>query len=257
MNILHAIYCALLLLFLQSDYRILKNESFQTGENYAFKIKYGFLTVGEASVNVDKEIFLTNNRPCYKVTVVGRTAGMTTLFKVKNTYVSYIDTLAFVPQKFMYSARENSYARDQSMVFSHALLEVTKTEKDQKKTFKVPKNTQDVVSGYYFLRTLNYSSMSMGQIVSAPLFFDEDLYSMKVKYGGKARIGTKFGKINVVKLNPLLPNNQMFKGENAIRIWVTDDANKVPVKIEADFSIGTVIFELKYFNDNRYPFKWS
>jgi hypothetical protein len=240
----------------QSDFRNIPNTSFLPGENYAFKIKYGFFTVGEALVNVDKTINIVQGRPCYKISVQGKTAGMTTLFKVKNSYTSYIDTAAFVPHKFIYSARENSYKRDQTIVFNQLENQVVKYEKEDKKAFKVPNDCQDVVSGYYFLRTIDFSKYALSGVFSAPLFFDDDLYNMKIRYGGKGTVNTKFGKIKVLKLNPVLPNNKMFKGENAIRIWVSDDKNRVPINIEVDFPFGTIDLELKNYSGNRFVFAW-
>jgi hypothetical protein len=240
-----------------NQYRNIPNDSFNAGESYFYKVKYGFLTIGEANVDVDEKIFSINNRACYKVNVVGKTAGVTDFFKVKNTYRSYIDTLAFIPQKFIYSARENNYKRDQVMNFNHDKNEVVKIEKEVTKSFSVPNNIQDVISGYYFLRTIDFSKFNLGQTVSAPLFFDEDLYNMKIKYAGKGIVNTKFGKIRVLKLNPILPKNGLFKGENAIRIWVSDDKNRVPLKIEIDFSFGTIDMEIKNYKGVKCPFVWK
>jgi hypothetical protein len=236
---------------------MLKNNSFVPGESYKYKIKYGIFTVGEALVDVDNQYYIVNNRPCYKVNVVGRTAGMTNIFKVKNTYRTYLDTSAFIPQRFIYSARENNFKRDQVVHFYHDKNEVVKIEKEESKTFQVPNNIQDVVSGYYFLRTIDYSKMQIGSSLSAPLFFDEELYNMKIKYAGKGTINTKYGKLKVIKLNPVLPKNDLFKGENAIRIWVSDDQNKVPMLIEADFSMGTISMEIKNYEGVKYPFLWK
>lgn len=251
-------FCLVLaVLFVNTDYRNIENTSFEAGEAYSYKIKYGFLTIGEADVNVDKKIFIVNSRPCYKVTVLGRTAGMTTLWKVSNTYISYIDTAAFLPQKFIYSARENSYKRDQTMVFDHPQNEVKHTEKDFNKNYKIPQNTLDVVSGYYFLRMVDFSKYNVGQTYSSPLFFDEQLYNMKIKYAGKGTVNNRNGKIKVLKLNPILPQNKMFKGENAMRIWVSDDQNRVPIKIEVEFPFGTIDMDLKSFSGNKHAFDWK
>jgi Protein of unknown function (DUF3108) len=230
--------------------------NFEIGEKYSYKIKYGFITIGGADVEMDEKIYAVNNQPCFKVNVIGRTAGMTDMFKVRNTYRSYIDTISFAPQRFLYSAREQNYKRDQVILFNHQSHVATKTEKENSKNFKVPQNIHDVISGYYLLRTIDFSKFSIGQSISAPLFFDEDIYQMKVKFAGRGRIHTKFGKINVLKLNPILPQNKLFKGENAIRIWVSDDKNRVPVKIEADFFIGTIEMELKTYDGVKYPFNW-
>jgi hypothetical protein len=237
------------------DYRVIHNDSFKAGESYYYKVKYGFLTIGEA--DVDEKIYNINNRPCYKVNVLGKTAGLTDVFKVRNTYRSYVDTAAFIPHRFIYSARENSYKRDQVMYFDHQKNEVVKVEKEQSKTFSVPNNIQDVISGYYFLRTIDFTKFSIGQTVSSPMFFDEDLYNMKIKFAGKGIVHTKFGKMRVLKLNPILPKNDLFKGENAIRIWVSDDKNRVPLKIEIDFSFGTIDMEIKNYKGVKYPFVWK
>jgi hypothetical protein len=254
-------YLVLIILFcsftISGEFRTIPNDSFRAGESYDYKVKYGFLTIGEAEVDVDEKIYLINSRPCYKVNVLGKTAGLTDVFKVRNTYRSYVDTLAFIPHKFIYSARENTYKRDQVMSFDHQKNEVVKTEKEESKTFNVPNNIQDVISGYYFLRTIDFSKFSIGQTVTSPLFFDENLYQMKIKYAGKGIVHTRFGKMRVLKLNPILPKNDLFKSENAIRIWVSDDKNRVPLKIEVDFSFGTIDMEIKNYKGVKYPFVWK
>jgi len=258
---LNSKYFFIILLFCSftfvGDFRTIQNDSFKAGESYDYKVKYGFLTIGEAEVDVDKKIYAVNNRPCFKVNVVGKTAGLTDVFKVRNTYRSYVDTLAFIPHRFIYSARENSYKRDQVINFDHHKNEVIKVEKEQSKTFTVPNNIQDVISGYYFLRTVDFSKFTIGQTITSPLFFDEELYSMKIKYAGKGIVHTRFGKMRVLKLNPILPKNDLFKGENAIRIWVSDDRNRVPLKIEIDFSFGTIDMEIKNYKGVKYPFVWK
>jgi hypothetical protein len=80
---------------------------------------------------------------------------------------------------------------------------------------------------------------------------------MKIKYAVKGIVHTRFGKIRVLKLNPILPKNNLFKGENAIRIWVSDDRNRVPLKIEIDFSFGTIDMEIKNYKGVKYPFVWK
>ncbi|NBA84479.1 DUF3108 domain-containing protein [Emticicia sp. CRIBPO] len=243
--------------FVQDDYREIKHDSFQAGESFDYKVKFGILTIGAANIDVDDKIYMVNSRPCYKVNVLGKTAGITDIFRVKNTYRSYIDTSAIVPQKFLYSARERDYKRDQTFSFDHQSNRVTKVEKDEATNYKVPNNIQDVISGYYFLRTIDFSKLKIGQTVSAPLFFDDELYNMAVKYNGKGRINTKFGKIEVLKLNPILPKNNLFKGEDAIRIWVSNDKNRVPIKLEVDFSVGTAVMELRSYKGEKHPFNWN
>lgn len=237
--------------------RVLIQDSFGPGESYEYKIKYGFIPIGQANVDVHSKIFSVNQKPCYRINVLGRTTGITDLFKVRNTYRSFVDTSSILPQKFILSAREGNYKRDQEFVFDQKKLEVKRIEKAEVKAFKVPRNVQDVISGYYFLRTIDYKNMKVGETVSAPLFFDNEVYNMKVKYAGKDVVRTKFGKINVVKLHPILPKNDLFEGEEAIRVWVSDDKNHVPIRLEVDFAIAAVSMEMVNYKNTKYDFIWN
>ncbi|UBM58942.1 DUF3108 domain-containing protein [Marinilongibacter aquaticus] len=238
------------------QYRYVKNTSFLAGETYTYKIKYGFLTIGQANVDVHKKIFNVQGRPCYRVNVTGRTAGLASLWKVKNMYRSYIDTTAMIPHKFEYSAREGNFERDQSFTFDQHRNVVIKKEKNKVEEYNVPDYVQDVVSGYYYLRTIDFADKSVGSMTSAPMFFDDKLYHMKVKYVGKEKVKTKFGTIETVKLYPILPHNDLFEGDEGIRIFVSNDSNHVPIRLEIDFSFGTISMELHNYRGERYPFHW-
>jgi hypothetical protein len=242
--------------FFIDPYRSITNTSFKAGEYYEYRIKFGIFPVGEALVDVSPQIFSVNNRPCFRVNILGRTTGLTDLFNIRNNYRSYLDTSAFVSQRFLMNIKENNYKKEQTVFFNHINNTATRSQDKDHKDFKVPDNIQDVVSGYYFLRILDFSKIKMGETISANLFFDDEIYNMKVKYNGKGEVKTKFGKIKVLKLNPILPPNKMFEGENAIRVWVSDDKNHVPIRIEVDFSVGSASMELKQYRGNRHEFDW-
>ncbi len=244
--------------FVVSDsYRYLPNHAFKAGEYFEYKVKYGFLNVGEATVDVSPQIYSVNNRPCYRVNIFGRTTGFTDLFRIRNTYRSYLDTSAILPQKFLMDLQENSYHKEQTITFDHITNAAVREQNKERKNFKLPDNVHDVVSGYYFLRTIDFTKVRIGETVSSNMFFDDEIYNMKVKYNGKGVVRTKYGKINVIKLNPILPKNKMFEGEDAIRIWVSDDKNRVPIKIEVEFSVGSATMELKNYRNTKYAFDWQ
>lgn len=242
--------------FVGEGYRYIPNDSFKAGEKYEYRVKFGFVNIGIANVNVNDRIYTINNRPCYRITVFGRTSGVTDVFRVRNTYLSYVDTLAIVPHQFVYNAREGDYKREQTIYFNQLRSKATIVDKNEKQNFNLPKYCQDVVSGYYFLRTLPFEKMRNGEIVEAPMLFAGELYNMKVKYKGRKTIKTKFGKINVFEIDPILPNNDLFNGSEAIKVYVSDDKNRVPIEIFVDFKVGSATMELKSFKNQRYAFDW-
>jgi hypothetical protein len=257
------LFAALLLLggWWNEDYRIIENHSFEAGEHLEYRVHYGFINAAEAVVHIDNRIQKINNRPCYNVKVTGRTTGAFDLVsKVRDTWQSYIDTLAIVPQQFYTNKREGSYKNVERLVFDHANNQVQRIQLDDNsktQNYNVPNNVQDVISGYYYLRTLDFDKIKPGQIITIKAFFEGDLYDMRMKYAGREQIKTKFGTCKVLKINPILPKNSFFEDENSIRIWVSDDTNKVPLKVEVELKIGHLAMELKKYSGLKSPLNFK
>lgn len=229
-----------------NTYRRVVNTSFGPGEHLEYRVHYGFVNAAEATVDVSPTLYKVNDRPCYRVNVDGRTVGaFDFVTTIRDTWRSYIDTSAILPQKFYTSLQENKYRKEENITFNHATNTVKAEERTERDVFKVPDNVHDIISGYYFLRTIDFNRLPNGQIIELPAFYDDTVYNMKVRYRGKDVIKTKQGKINVLKLNPVLGDNALFKKDESIRIYVSDDANKVPVKAEVDLWVGSMVMDLK------------
>ncbi len=237
-----------------NTYRRVVNTSFGPGEHIEYRVHYGIINAAEARVDVAPSLYSVNGRPCYQVNVFGRTTGAFDLVtKIRDTWRSYIDTSAILPQKFYTNIQENSYRKEENMTFNHAANTVKAEERTEKDLFKVPDNVHDVVSSYYFLRTIDFNKLGVGTIIELPAFYDDVVYNMKVKYRGKEVVKTKFGKINTIKLSPVLSSNGFFKGENALLMWVSDDVNKVPVKVEVELSVGSLDMDIKSMSGLKQP----
>lgn len=108
-----------------------------------------------------------------------------------------------------------------------------------------------MVSGYYYIRTLDFSKIPEGEVVTIDAFFDEERYDFKIRYVGKETLRTKLGKFNAIVLQPLLPKNGLFTGEDAIKVWISDDANKIPLKVKASMFIGAIEIDIKRISGAR------
>ena len=72
---------------------------------------------------------------------------------------------------------------------------------------------------------------------------------------GKETIRTKFGKINCLKLRPIVEVGRMFKAQNDLTIWFTDDENCIPVLVKMDIRIvGAVYLKLIQYENTANPF---
>ncbi len=234
--------------FIRKDsYRYIYNESFTTGEVLEYKIHWGFVSIGEGTIDVSPTLYRVNNRVCYKVNVFGKTTGtIEWTYKVRDTWRSYIDTSALLPQQFYVNIQENKYRKEETVFFDHMKKTVRSEEKNQEtKEFSIPSNVQDLISGYYYLRTLDFNKFHEGDTIAVKAFFDDEFYDFKVRYRGKGEVKTKFGKIKCIQVTPVMPPNKLFSGDNPIRVWISDDKNKIPVKVEADIFMGAIELELK------------
>jgi Protein of unknown function (DUF3108) len=241
-------------------YRSLRNNNFSCGEKYTYGASYGFISVAEGIVKLDPQIHTLNSRPCYKVDISGKTVGLCAIAKVRDYWTSYIDTAAIVPHRFYRNITENSYKLEETTTFDHAnkTAKVAYKKMDGRtgeNTFDVQQYSQDLVSGYYYIRTLDFSTLKPGDTFSFPAFYEDNTYSFTVKYIGKEVIKTKFGKLNSYVMSPIMPSNQtVFEGKDAIRFWISDDANRVPLKVRAKLFIGSFELELEKCEGMKTPF---
>lgn len=237
--------------------RVIPNHSFCTGEKVEYRVHYGFINAAEAKVEIAKSVSVINNRPCFKVNATGRTVGAFDLIsRVRDTWRSYIDTSAILPHMFERQIQENKYRKDERVMFNHNKDQAISSEKDETKTFNVPNNIHDIISGYFFLRTINFEKVSEGEVIEVPTFFDGEIYKLRVRYSGKDVIKTKFGKTRVLRLNPIIPHNKLFKGESPMRLWISDDSNKIPLKAEVELVIGSLEMDIKSYKGLRKEITW-
>lgn len=237
--------------------RIIVNKSFSFGEKVEYRVHYGFINAAEARVEIAKNLSIVNNHPCYKINVTGRTVGAFDLItRVRDNWRSYVDTLSLVPHMFYQSIQENKYRKEETIVFNHDKDQAVSTIKEETKTYSTPKNINDIISGYFFLRTINFDKIALGEVIEIPTFFDGEVYKLRMKFAGKDVIKTKFGKIKVLKLNPLIPDNKLFKGEGAVKLWVSDDVNKIPLKAEVELAIGSLEMDIKSVKNLQAELQW-
>ncbi len=239
---------------------IKENMSFTTGEHIEYRVHYGFVNAAEAYVDVDDKLQNANGKPCYKVVVAGRTTGVTDwVTRVRDTWVSYIDAEVVRPQIFYMKKQEGGYKTEDKVIFNHDNNTAKSVELDddhEKKIFNVPDNVQDIVSGYYYLRTINFAKMKVGESVPVVFFFDNEIYNMRMRLKGKEIIQTKFGRINTFKITPMLPKNNFFTEEESVTMWVTDDTNKIPVKAQIELKIGSIALDLKKYSGLKNELKF-
>ena len=114
---------------------------------------------------------------------------------------------------------------------------------------------QDILSSFYFLRNQDVSNLKKGDAIKLDMFLDSQVYPFKLKFLGEEEIKTKFGKVNTLIFRPLVQSGRVFKEQESVTIWITDDANKIPIKMKASLTVGSLRAELEEYKGLANPFK--
>lgn len=249
----------------QQQYNLteVENTSFGLGEEITYRVNFGFFTVGSAVTKVDKKVFQINSRPSYKVDAFGTTSGMVSwITKVDDQWGAYIDTAALVTHVSYRKIKEGRYRKDELTTYDHAAKKAEVKVRDKEtgmyndpKIYDVPDDVRDLVGGFLYLRVIDFKNLHKGDTVTISGFFEDTSYNLNIIYEGKETIYTRVGKIRCLKLVPIMPDNKLFDGENSITCWISDDGNKIPVKIQAKMFIGSTGIEMVGFRGLRNQLK--
>lgn len=228
-----------------------KNTAFKHGEELTFKVNFGILDAAEATMKINPNINTMKKAPVYRIDVNAKTLGLFKLFKVNDNWGSYLDTVQIIPHQFYQHIEEGRYRKNERVTFDHdqgkALMRLYDRENKnviETASYDVPNNIQDIVSAFYLLRTMDLTKYKEGEVITFAGFFDKEIYNLKLTYNGKERLSTKVGDFDTFKFSPILPPNKLFKSNNPIVIWVSDDLNKIPLKIKARLAVGSLNMEI-------------
>lgn len=232
-------------------------KAYGDGEWFRFRIHYGLITAGYATLEVEQKQL--NGREVYHVQGEGRTTGITKLFfSVEDYYESYIDTQRDIPYRFIRKIDEGGHTKDIQIDFDHETNQalVFNKKHDKKETLTFPKDAQDMVSAFYYLRNrLDVRNMKEGDVTELNMFFDKENYKFRLKFLRRETLKTKFGKVPCMVFRPYVMAGRVFKEKESLTVWVSDDENKIPVRIKASLAVGNLKADLVEFKGLKHSFK--
>jgi len=227
-----------------------KEPVFKAGENLSYRLRYGFITAAEASIKVLDTDAKFENRPVFHLFAEGRTAGSFNIFyKVRNRYDSYIDKETLCPYLYTENIREANYRRNDKARFYQDEKRVV----SNRGTFKGNGQTFDVVSAYFFARSLDISKLKQGDKFSMNYFLGDGISKLEVEFVGRERVKTVLGTFNCIKFSPSIQPGRIFRKDSKLYLWITDDANRIPVKAHVEILVGSVTLELINVDGLKYP----
>ncbi|MGJ8683264.1 MAG: DUF3108 domain-containing protein [Nonlabens sp.] len=231
--------------------------AFKKGEWFRFRIHYGIFNASYATMQVSEAKL--DGKDVYHIKGKGKSTGLMHLFfKVDDRYETYIDRTTVKPYRFIRDIDEGGHTKNIQIDFDHeaGTALINDKKRDKVESMNIEPATQDMMSAFYHLRTIvDITTLEKGDEFQLPMFFDNENFDFKLKFLGRDTIRTKFGKIPALEFRPYVQSGRVFKEEESLTVWISDDENKMPLKIKAKLAVGSLTADLDAFKGLKYQFK--
>ncbi len=230
--------------------RSLPNSAFDVGERLVFDISYGFVTAGQAVMVIPGYKYVGGKKSYEINTYAVSTEAFDNIFKVRDKYSTFVDVDGIYPHRFEQHVREGKYSKDYEAFFDQDELTA---ETDDGTKYKIPKYVHDILSAFYYVRTLDLAQYHKGDKISLQNFYDGKIHPLDVMVLGRQRIEVEAGTFDCIVVEPMVVQGGLFQNEGSIKVWLTNDANKMPVKVSTKVLVGSIDVTLTKYQGLKNP----
>jgi hypothetical protein len=213
-------------------------EAFKPGERLVYTISWFKIPAGTTVMEVG-EGPQNQGRPAYRLVTTAKTNSVVSAFyPVDSRVESLMDATELVPQRLLFRRREGKRKNDFDVTFNHAEHKVYSIKDGVAETFPLPDGAQDGLSCLYFLRSL--PSLTPGTSVFMNVHHDRKNYRLEIRIEGVEKMMSPWGEVETLSILAVMPFKGIFLNEGNIRVWVTNDARRIPVLMRAKVVVGAV-----------------
>ncbi len=237
--------------FAQKPSELKAEKAFGENESLTYVLRWGPIEGGIANTMVKRTTY--QGKEVYYGRVLAKTIGLAdALFKVKDIYSSYFDTATLLPYKAIRDIHEGSYVYYNEVSF---FQDKNKVLSQKSGVHEVPAGILDMVSTLYYLRSMDFSRLSNGDVIKIVTFFGDEIFPFDFRYRGIEKVKTRMGKFRCYKFVPIVEPGRMFESEDDMIVWITADKNQVPVRVELDMLVGAVRCDLSLHSGLKHELK--
>ncbi len=209
---------------------------FAPGEQIDLSIDYLRVKTGQARLLVGKP-----EGAVWPVICQAKTDGLATLLDIREHYVSYWDAESRLSRGSDLNAIEVGDRHTDRARFDRengkAVVQIIRRGKARESTHDVPKDVQDLASA---LLELRMRPLAPGANYELPVFSGTETFTLRADVEGTERIDTPAGRFDAVRVKVRLGFKDKFKTRRDSYVWFSNDPRHVPVRMSADFAVGSV-----------------
>lgn len=243
----------------------INNTFFQAGEELTYDLyfKYGLINTkaGTSSLKTVAEKF--NNTDALKMTLLAQSSGTARkLFSLNDTLTCYVSK-DLVPLAFLKNAREGKDYTVERVIYTYNNQGVSlNTKRTKNGSFRFEETVQssscmyDMMSIVYYARTLNYTGMKKGDTAKVDFISGRKKVNMVIEHNGIETIeANDKKKYSCIKLVLSIMDDAFSNKKEAMKVYLTNDDNRLPVRLDSKLNIGSTRAVLKSYKGNMYPVK--
>ncbi len=234
-------------------YQVLSGKSFLPYELMKFKVRWSFISVGMAEIELKKD---DEEKEIYHIRLDAESSGIiSSIFNVDDHAECWVDS-NICSIKYLKNQREGRWIADENVIFDYNSRKIIYEIKKKKKTGEIEEKKeeiemgdrgcfQDMVSSFYYFRTLDVEE---GKIYQIPTFDRGRIFTTELHVLGREKISTEIGEFDAYLLQPVSKFEGAFRTRKGkMWIWISADERKTPLRIKAKFTFGSVYMDIIYY----------
>ena len=245
---LFSIFLFVLLSF--SNYSSAQSQAVLVNETLTYDViyKWGFINkvAGYATMS------LRDEGDCYKATVYAENAPWAnSIYMLRDTLYTTFTKVGLYPLEYTYIAHEAGKYKKDVLEFSHngdvftANVQRFKQSSPKEPVVKSTKHleangmTVDMLSAFFYLRSLDFDNMSNGQSVTVNIFSGSKKEKLRITYLGRSQITLNKKNFDTYHINFTFTRNGKVSSD-PISGWMSADSQRIPLKVEGSLAVGKV-----------------
>ena len=211
---------------------------FAVGEKLSYSAKLGMLTLGSATLEV---VSLDTIRDVESFRLRFRLRGKNAFYSLDDVLESWVGTSDLISRRFVQDFVENGKPK-------HRLYEIFPDsgyfrQQGRDTTLATPPEPLDDAGFFYFVRV---TPLQVGRKYSYDRYFRKEKNPVRIEVLKREKLELPDGsEVQCLVLHPVIDTKGLFSKRSETRIWLTDDARRLPVQVRTKFPFGTITLRLK------------
>ncbi|NMO20193.1 DUF3108 domain-containing protein [Pyxidicoccus fallax] len=226
--------------------------AFGPGEQSQYRVKYLGVTAGTAEVTVGATMKQWGE-DVWPIVAVAKSHDLIGVWPIKDKFVSYWQPQGERVLGSDLHADENGKRRRQRIKMqpdgrSALVVKQKQGEAARESTREVEAGTLDVTGATFALRNRD---LEVGREYAYPVFTGSKSFTMRAKVESREALKTELGPKEVFKVRVQAEFGGNLNTKRDMFAYFTTDPNHVPVRVEAEFALGTMVAEITDYKPGR------